>query len=126
MASFSALGALLIALLAVLSNAQRGTVLPASEFNFGSFTNGATICYANSAVTQGHRLTPASRTFTFVPTTAQMLVRYIQLISTDGQKFYAQIVNGGVGTANPASTDILVTAVHKGNLSVLVRIYCGA
>uniref|UniRef100_A0A182J8V0 Uncharacterized protein n=1 Tax=Anopheles atroparvus TaxID=41427 RepID=A0A182J8V0_ANOAO len=53
---------------------------------------------------------------------AQMRVRYIQLISTDGQKFYAQIVNGGVGTANPASTDILVTAVHSGNLNVLMSV----
>ncbi|XP_035904407.1 uncharacterized protein LOC118508796 [Anopheles stephensi] len=130
--SVRALAAILVGILVTTTllvgsvRAQTGTVFPASEFTFGSFLSTLTICYSNSINSQAFRLTPLTRTFSFTPTTGQMLVRYIQITSPSLHKFYAQIVNGGVGTANPTPTNIVVSSVHGGHLNVAVRIYCGA
>uniref|UniRef100_A0A182KDU2 Uncharacterized protein n=1 Tax=Anopheles christyi TaxID=43041 RepID=A0A182KDU2_9DIPT len=119
-----------LAFLAALSlllpsvRAQTGTVYPATEFTYGSYTSALTICYSNTINSQSIRLTPITRTFSFTPTTLQNTVRYIQIMSPDLKKFYAQIGNGGIGTVNPVSTDIVVTSVHGGFLNVAVRIYC--
>uniref|UniRef100_A0A182PHR1 Uncharacterized protein n=1 Tax=Anopheles epiroticus TaxID=199890 RepID=A0A182PHR1_9DIPT len=111
--------AVVVALSLLLPSArtQTGTVFPSTEFTYGSFTSDLLVCYSNSINSQAFRLTPITRTFTFVPTAGQMNVRFIQLMSPDFKKFYAQIVNGGIGTANPTSTDIVVSSVHGGFLN---------
>uniref|UniRef100_A0A182RL99 Uncharacterized protein n=1 Tax=Anopheles funestus TaxID=62324 RepID=A0A182RL99_ANOFN len=103
---------------------QTGTIFKSTEFTYGSFTPDLAICYSNSIISQASSLTPVTRTFTFTPTTAQKNVRYIRITSPNLRKFYAQIVNGGVGTAT--ATNIVVSSVHGGYLNVAVRIYCGA
>uniref|UniRef100_A0A182WIE8 Uncharacterized protein n=1 Tax=Anopheles minimus TaxID=112268 RepID=A0A182WIE8_9DIPT len=123
----TAVGTLLVvAVLLPCARAQTGTFFPSTEFTYGAFMTAQTICYSNNINTQAIRLTPITRTFTFTPTTAQGGVRYIRITSPSLRKFYAQVVNGGVGTVNPIPTNIVVTSVHGGYLNVAVRIYCGA
>ncbi|XP_035787611.1 uncharacterized protein LOC118464375 [Anopheles albimanus] len=122
--------ALVVAILALSFlpsvRSQAGSNFPATEFTFGSSLPTQLICYTNSISSQSHRLFPLSRIFSFTPTAAQNQVRYIEVRPTTFQKFYAQIVSGGIGTANPTTTDILVTALKGGHLNVVVRIFCGA
>uniref|UniRef100_A0A904A668 Farnesoic acid O-methyl transferase domain-containing protein n=1 Tax=Anopheles quadriannulatus TaxID=34691 RepID=A0A904A668_ANOQN len=110
-------------LLLPLACAQTGTNFPASEFAYGSFTSDLVICYSNTINSQSIRLTPVTRTFSFTPGTTQT-IKYIQIMSPDLKKFYAQIANGGVGGTSTTSTDIVVSSVHGGYLNVAVRIYC--
>uniref|UniRef100_A0A182NGZ7 Farnesoic acid O-methyl transferase domain-containing protein n=1 Tax=Anopheles dirus TaxID=7168 RepID=A0A182NGZ7_9DIPT len=126
-AFFTLAGTLAVLLLfAPCGRAQTGTVFPGTEFTYGSYTSALTICYSNQINAQSIQHTPVTRVFTFLPTAAQMLVRYIIITSLNYKKFYVQIANGGIGTGNPLTTDIVVTSAHGGYLNVAVRIYCGA
>uniref|UniRef100_A0A8W7PWK2 Farnesoic acid O-methyl transferase domain-containing protein n=1 Tax=Anopheles coluzzii TaxID=1518534 RepID=A0A8W7PWK2_ANOCL len=138
-------------LLFPLTRAQTGTNFPASEFTYGSFSSNLVICYSNTINSQSIRLTPVTRTFSFTPGSTQTIkyiqimspdlkkfyaqiangglfdtVRYIQIMSPDLKKFYAQIVNGGIGTGFLSSLDIVVSSIHGGLLNVAVRIFCGS
>lgn len=120
--------------------------IPATEFTYGSFTSDLKICYSSSINSQAISVKPVTRTFSFIPDvrvpggtiyvwnstdflpSSQVFdtVRYIQIMSPDLNKFYAQIVNGGIGTGILSSTDIAVSSVHGGLLNVAVRIFCSS
>ncbi|XP_040155050.1 uncharacterized protein LOC120895614 [Anopheles arabiensis] len=99
--------------------------IPATEFTYGSFTSDLKICYSSSINSQAISVKPVTRTFSFIPDVFDT-VRYIQIMSPDLKKFYAQIVNGGIGTGILSSTDIAVSSVHGGLLNVAVRIFCSS
>uniref|UniRef100_A0A904A4S1 Uncharacterized protein n=1 Tax=Anopheles quadriannulatus TaxID=34691 RepID=A0A904A4S1_ANOQN len=114
---------LILLLFVPLACAQYST--PATEFSYGSFTSDLKICYSSSINSQAISVKPVTRTFSFKPDLFDT-VRYIQIMSPDLKKFYAQIVNGGIGTGILSSIDIVVSSVHGGLLNVAVRIFCSS